>query len=47
VRGNLFRVQRDHARARYDYVLNTLRLKAAAGLLEATDLDQINAWLVH
>lgn len=44
VRGNLFRAERDHARARYDYILNTLRLKQAAGILAAADLDQINAW---
>ena len=42
---NLFDAQRNHARARYDYILSTLRLKAAAGLLERGDLEEINRWL--
>jgi len=37
--------RRDYARARYDYLINTLKLKQAAGLLNADDLDQINRWL--
>lgn len=41
----LFRAQRDVDRARYDYVLNSLRLKQAAGSLEEPDLRQINGWL--
>ena len=41
----LFSAKRDHARARYDYILNTLRLKRAAGLLSAKDLEQINQML--
>ncbi len=41
----LFRAQRDYARARYDYILEGLRLKQAAGTLSQTDLEQINAWL--
>ncbi len=36
---------RDLASARYDYRLNPLRLKQAAGTLSETDLAQINAWL--
>jgi outer membrane protein len=43
----LLRARRDHARARYDYLLDTLRLKQAAGILEETDLAQINEWLVE
>lgn len=39
-----FRAQRDLARARYDYLLSTLRLKQAAGSLNADDLQAINAW---
>jgi len=38
----LLRVRRDHARSRYDYLLNTLKLKQAAGILEDTDLAQVN-----
>ncbi len=41
----LFRAQRDHALSRYRYLLNTLRLKQAAGILTAEDLNRINAWL--
>lgn len=38
----LFESKRQHARARYDYVLNTLRLKQATGLLTEKDLAQVN-----
>ena len=38
--------QRDYASARYDYLLNTLRLKQAAGLLNVEDLEQVNRWLI-
>lgn len=41
----LFRARRDLARARYDYVLNSLRLKQAAGNLIEADLLQVNGWL--
>jgi outer membrane protein len=39
------RAQKDYARARYDYLLNTLRLKQAVGVLSPTDLAQVNKWL--
>lgn len=42
----LFRAQRDLSRARYDYLLNILRLKQAVGSLSATDLAEIDALLV-
>lgn len=42
----LLRARRDHARSRYDYLLSTLRLKQAAGILTGDDLMQINAMLV-
>ncbi len=41
----LFRAQRNYARARYDYILETLRLKQAAGTLARNDLQLVNAWL--
>ncbi len=41
----LFRVQRDFARSRYDYILATLNLKQAAGALLADDIRAINGWL--
>lgn len=36
---------RDYARARYDYILETLRLKRAAGSLQPGDIAAANAWL--
>jgi len=45
-RRELLRARRDHARARYNYLLDTLRLKQAAGILQEPDLQQINEWLV-
>lgn len=44
-RKELFRVQGDYAKARYDYVLATLRLKQASGQLSQADLEQLNGWL--
>jgi outer membrane protein len=41
----LYRAQRDYARSRYDYLLNILRLKSAAGRLEVRDLNEIDALL--
>ncbi len=41
----LFNSKRQYARARYDYVLNTLRLKQATGLLNKSDLQQVNQLL--
>lgn len=41
----LYSAQRDYARARYDYLLSVLRLKAAAGSLGVEDLTQIDALL--
>ncbi len=39
------RAQRNYARARYDYLLNTLRLKQAAGTLSGEDVTAVNRWL--
>jgi len=44
-RRNLFSARRDYARSRYDYILNTLRLKQAAGIISVNDLVEINSWL--
>ncbi len=41
----LSQAKRDYARARYDYILDTLRLKRAAGSLAPEDLAIANAWL--
>lgn len=40
---NLYSAERDHAKARYNYLLEGLRLKQAAGILSADDLLAINA----
>jgi len=41
----LYRAERDYARSRYDYILETLRLRLAAGTLIDTDITKVNAWL--
>ncbi len=41
----LFRAQRDYAHTRYDYILNTLKLKKAVGLLTIDDIVLVNNWL--
>jgi outer membrane protein len=41
----LFRARRDYARARYDYLVNALRLRQAAGSLSQLDLLEVNTWL--
>lgn len=45
--GALYRAERDYARARYDYLLNTLRLKQASGQLAAGDLQKVNGLLTQ
>ena len=40
----LYRAQRDYAQVRYNYVLETLRLKQAAGTLSVLDIEQLNPW---
>ncbi|VAX11147.1 Type I secretion outer membrane protein, TolC family [hydrothermal vent metagenome] len=42
---NLYRARRDYSRVRYEYILNGLRLKQAAGSLSQADLGKINTWL--
>jgi hypothetical protein len=42
----LFTTQRDLARARYDVLINGLRLKATAGALIEQDIQAVNGLLV-
>jgi outer membrane protein len=42
---NLFRAKRDLAVARYNYIIDTLTLKQAAGTLSEEDVRLVNAWL--
>ncbi|MET4693321.1 TolC family outer membrane protein [Endozoicomonas lisbonensis] len=43
---NLFSAERDYLNARYDYIVNTMRLKQVAGTLSPTDLQELNQWIV-
>lgn len=42
---DLYLIKRDYAQARYDYVLNTLRLKQATGMLSEQDLEALDELL--
>lgn len=44
---DLYLIKRDYAQARYDYLLNMLRLKSSAGVLSATDLERVNRMLTN
>lgn len=44
-RSSLFDALRNYARARYNYVLNALQLRQAAGTLSVEDLVKIDNWL--
>lgn len=41
----VFRAKSSYAQARYSYLLDTLALKQASGILEEADLERINNWL--
>jgi outer membrane protein len=45
VQRNLFSSQRDYLNSRYDYIINGLNLKSAAGTLSESDLQRVNGWL--
>ena len=44
-RRRLAQAETDYARSRYDYVLNVIRLKRAAGTLQSQDITDVNQWL--
>jgi outer membrane protein len=44
---SLFQAQREYARARHDFLVNTLRLKQAAGTIALADLQEVNRVLVQ
>jgi outer membrane protein len=44
-RRRLFEAQTNYARSRYDYIINVLRLRQAAGTLSQEDLEEVNGWL--
>ena len=41
---DLYYIRLDYATARYDYLLNSLRLKQGAGILQEQDLVALNEW---
>ncbi len=41
-----YRAQRDYAGSRYDYMINKLKLRQAAGTLKDDDLFEVNQWLL-
>ena len=42
---DVFDARRNYAKARYEYMVSSLRLKQAAGVLEEADVANINSWL--
>lgn len=44
-RRTLALAETNYARSRYDYIINVVRLKLAAGILKAEDITEINGWL--
>lgn len=44
---NLSQAETNYARSRYDYILNVLRLKQAAGSLDVPDLQEVDGWLAE
>ena len=44
-RRSLFLAQTNYARSRYDYIVNVIKLKQAAGTLNPDDLAMVNGWL--
>ena len=43
----LVQAQTNYSRSRYDYILNVLRLKQAAGNLDRKTLEEVNGWLAE
>jgi outer membrane protein len=41
----LFQARKDYANARFLYIIDTLQLKKAAGILSENDLEVLNSWL--
>jgi outer membrane protein len=44
-RRTLVQAQTAYARSRYDYMLNVMRLKQSAGILDRKALEDVNSWL--
>lgn len=46
-RRQLFIADVNYSRSRYDYIINVLLLKQAAGILSVDDLNEVNGWLAQ
>ncbi len=44
---NLYRTKRDYSRSRYDYLINSLKLKYATSTLNADDIEKVNKLLLN
>ncbi|MCP5176774.1 MAG: TolC family outer membrane protein [Moraxellaceae bacterium] len=44
---NVHAAKRDYANARYDYVINTVKLRASSGQLGEMDIKELNGWLAN
>lgn len=44
---SVFQAKSNYAQARYNYILDTLSLKNAAGTLSPADLKLVNSWITH
>ena len=42
---DLYQTKQEYAKSQYDYILNSLKLKRAVGLLRESDINTINSWL--
>jgi outer membrane protein len=42
---NLRRIETTYSRSRYNYILNVLLLKQAAGTLSVADVEEVDGWL--
>ena len=42
---NAYAAKRDYANSRYDYVINTVKLRASSGQLGEMDIKELNGWL--
>jgi outer membrane protein len=45
-RQSLFLAQTQYARSKYDYLINVIKLKQAAGTLGPTDVKELDSWLI-
>ena len=43
----VYAAKRDFANSRYDYVINTLKLRSSSGQLSDIDIKELNGWLTN